>query len=65
VQAIISEFESLIKPVRCLKLWEFCRSLTTNRQEDVDPAPPFPEVWVQFLEWPGTLSDAQLAAWGA
>ena len=40
-----AEFHSYVRPVRNRKLTPFCTSLTGITQEQVDPAPSFPEVW--------------------
>lgn len=40
-----AEFHSYVRPVRNRKLTPFCTSLTGITQEQVDPAPTFPEVW--------------------
>lgn len=60
---IVSEYDSFVKPVKTPILTDFCKELTTIRQEDVDSAKEFPEVFRDFLNWIGT-SDFILMSWG-
>ena len=59
------EFQTFVRPVRFPVLSEFCRSMTSIRQEDVDGADPFPEAFARFLEWTGDPGAVRFASWGA
>lgn len=61
---IDSEYQQFIKPVRHLKLTEFCTQLTTITQQDVDTAPTFPEVIPQFKQWIDSYADNIFCSWG-
>ena len=58
-------FQSFIKPVRNEELSNFCKQLTSIKQEDVANAPLFPEVMKKFEEWIGDVKDVTFASWGA
>jgi inhibitor of KinA sporulation pathway (predicted exonuclease) len=58
------EFSSFVKPVKEPVLSDFCMSLTSITQEDVDSARKFPEVLRDFLDWIGT-EQYFLCSWGA
>ena len=58
-----SEFGSFVRPVVHPKLSDFCRQLTSIRQEDVDAADLFPAVLRRFRTWIGTELFA-LCSWG-
>jgi inhibitor of KinA sporulation pathway (predicted exonuclease) len=57
------EFQTFVRPLRFPRLSSFCRELTGIRQEDVDPAPMFPEAFSRFLEWAQPLDRVVLATW--
>jgi inhibitor of KinA sporulation pathway (predicted exonuclease) len=61
----IGEFQTFIRPLLQPILSPFCRELTHIRQQDVDPAPRFPEALEQFSAWAASLAPYTLAAWGA
>ena len=61
---IKSEFQSFVKPVRYPKLTEFCKSLTSITQQDVDAADTFPEVVKKFKNWLYQYSDFIFGSWG-
>eukprot|EP01135_Chromosphaera_perkinsii_P003003 Nk52_evm25s232 gene=Nk52_evmTU25s232 len=48
---IVKEFHSFVKPAKNPILSEYCRQLTSIRQEDVDAADAFPEVLDRFMTW--------------
>ncbi|MBL9106441.1 MAG: exonuclease domain-containing protein [Myxococcales bacterium] len=50
-RAITGSFASFVRPVHHPRLSEFCRQLTSIRQEDVDAAPAFPEVLTSHQAW--------------
>lgn len=56
-------FSSFVRPVVEPKLSHFCRLLTTIRQEDVDQAGYFWEVFPRFLDWVGG-DPFVLSSWG-
>lgn len=58
------EFASFVRPVASPILSDFCKELTTIRQEDVDSAEPFWSVFPGFVKWIGD-SDFTLCSWGA
>lgn len=58
------EFASFVKPVATPQLSKFCTQLTSIRQEDVDSAEPFWEVFPRFLAWIGD-EPFRLCSWGA
>lgn len=47
----LDEFRAFVRPVHHPQLSDFCRELTSIRQEDVDPADPFPEVLARHAAW--------------
>lgn len=59
---IDSEFQSFIRPVQHPQLTDFCRTLTTIKQEDVDQAASFPVVFEAFCDW---LAKAGLDGFGS
>jgi len=59
---VISEFCEFIKPKLNPELSDFCKKLTTIKQEQVDNADEFPEVIKRFQEWIG--GDYYLCSWG-
>ena len=60
----VDEFATFVRPVVEPQLSQFCTSLTTITQEDVDTADVFGIVFPRFVEW---LGDAplRLCSWGA
>ena len=58
------EFQSFVRPARFPVLSEFCKSLTSIGQPDVDGADPFPGVLERFLDWMGDPRGVRLASWG-
>jgi 3'-5' exoribonuclease 1 len=62
---LVSEFSSFIKPLKHPVLSDFCKSLTSIKQEDVDSAPYFNEVVEEFKNWIGYGSKQYvLCSWG-
>ncbi|MEM6804028.1 MAG: 3'-5' exonuclease [Bacteroidota bacterium] len=47
----VGEFSAFVKPLRHPELSDFCKSLTSIKQEDVDTAKVFPEVLQDFQDW--------------
>ena len=47
----VSEFQKFIKPLKFPILSEFCKTLTTIQQSDVDSASYFSEVIEEFKGW--------------
>ena len=62
---IVDEYDAFIKPIKFPILSDFCKELTTIKQEDVDSADEFPRVWQSFLDWIGDYEDVSIASWGA
>lgn len=50
-RAVLDSFSSFVRPVHHPRLSDFCRQLTSIRQEDVDGAPTFPEVLAAHRAW--------------
>ena len=60
-----SEFQTFIRPVRRPELSEFCTRLTGIRQQDVEPAPGFPEAVGSFQAWLGERARGTIfCSWG-
>jgi inhibitor of KinA sporulation pathway (predicted exonuclease) len=57
----ISRFQSFAKPKLYPKLSNFCKELTTIKQEDVDNADDLADVLVNFINW---CDGATLVSWG-
>lgn len=57
------EFSRFIRPVANPQLSDFCKSLTSINQKDVDSAELFPQVFQQFLDWIGT-TPFFFCSWG-
>ncbi len=60
---VVDTFDAFVKPVLNPVLTDFCKELTTIRQEDVDNAKGFKEVFADFMSWIGT-SDFEYMSWG-
>jgi inhibitor of KinA sporulation pathway (predicted exonuclease) len=62
--SIIDEFQTFIKPVRVPILTEFCRSLTSITQAQVDQAPGYVEAIALLKQWLSSYSNAVFGSWG-
>lgn len=60
---IVGEFQTFVKPIKNPTLSEFCKDLTSIRQEEVDNAPHFFEALKLFQDWIGTGAFF-LCSWG-
>ncbi len=61
----LSEFESFVKPIKFPILSDFCKSLTSISQKDVDGAPYFYEAIEDFKKWFGHgETDYVICSWG-
>ncbi|MEC0180666.1 exonuclease domain-containing protein [Paenibacillus peoriae] len=60
---IISEFQAFIKPKLNPQLSDFCKSLTSISQQEIDMATYFPLVIYKFQEWIGK-EPYYLCSWG-
>ena len=60
----ISEFQTFIKPIRHKILTDFCKELTSIRQEDVDNAPTYPEAIEEFKPWLSQYDNFLFGSWG-
>jgi len=56
------DFQTFVKPVRNSKLSDFCKSLTTIKQEDVDIAPEFKVALADLVDW--MPEGVVLSSWG-
>ncbi|MEB3293310.1 MAG: 3'-5' exonuclease [Synechococcales bacterium] len=61
----ISEFQTFIRPVRHPQLTEFCQTLTSISQAELDRAPTFAEAIVPFQTWLATYPNYLFCSWGA
>ncbi|CAM2010020.1 3'-5' exonuclease [Acanthopleuribacter pedis] len=61
---IIDEFERFVKPQRHPLLTNFCASLTSITQRDLDRADSFPEVLKSFQAWIGQFENPVFCSWG-
>ena len=62
---IIAEFEQFVKPLKHPILSDFCKELTSIRQDQVDNAPYFGEAKDNFLKWITAASpEYVLCSWG-
>lgn len=62
--AIESEFSEFVKPVLNTELSEFCRTLTTISQTEIDAAEKFDRVIERFKNWMGKDEEIVLCSWG-
>lgn len=61
----IGEFARFVRPANHPTLSDFCRTLTTITQQDIDDAEPFADVFAAFVAWMGGQTlDATLVSWG-
>jgi inhibitor of KinA sporulation pathway (predicted exonuclease) len=60
----IDEFQTFVKPVRRPILTEFCRSLTSITQAQVDQAPGYVEAMTLLETWLSQYSNAIFGSWG-
>lgn len=63
---IVSTFSSFAKPVVNPILTDFCKELTTIKQEDVDSAPKFTVALTKFLNWLSeyVFATYEFLSWG-
>lgn len=61
---IIDEFDAFIRPVRHPRLTDFCLSLTTIQQRDVESAGTFAAAIQEFVEWKSRYPNALFCSWG-
>ncbi|HSH03387.1 MAG TPA: 3'-5' exonuclease [Anaerolineae bacterium] len=61
---IESEFQTFIRPQRHPQLTPFCTELTTITQDQVDPAPLFPQALDEFVTWYTPYLPARFGSWG-
>jgi len=59
---IIDEFDEFVKPYFNPELSDFCKKLTSIKQEDINYARVFPLVFVDFVKWAGKVS--YFCSWG-
>lgn len=59
---IVDEFQRFVKPILDTTLSDFCKQLTSIKQEDIDSADIFPIVIKEFKDWIG--KDYFLCSWG-
>lgn len=61
---IHEEFSTFIQPRDNPLLSDYCQSLTSIAQADVDAAPLYPEAVDQFNEWLGNITGYAWVSWG-
>jgi inhibitor of KinA sporulation pathway (predicted exonuclease) len=61
---VIDEFQTFIKPIRYPILTEFCKSLTSITQEQVDYAPGYVEAIALLKQWLSNYPNAVFGSWG-
>ncbi|MDJ0712994.1 MAG: 3'-5' exonuclease [Prochloraceae cyanobacterium] len=59
-----SEYQSFIKPILHPLLTEFCKSLTSISQQDVEVAPLFPDALKEFQSWFYPFGSYIFCSWG-
>ena len=57
------EFSFFVRPVLNPQLSDFCKNLTSIRQEQVDKAEDFKAVFLKFVEWAGS-NPVTVCSWG-
>ena len=62
--AIVSEFNTFIRPVRHPRLTSFCTQLTTIQQTDVDQAPLYPVAIQALQRWLAPYQPYLFCSWG-
>jgi len=60
----VAEFQRFVRPVRSPILSDFCTSLTSISQDDVDRAARFVSVYEAFLAWMEGSEGVALVSWG-
>ena len=60
----LAEFQSFVRPIKTESLTDYCMTLTSIRQSDVDSAPLFPVVLDAFLDFLKPFPNARFCAWG-
>lgn len=61
---VIDEFQTFVKPVRHAVLTNFCKSLTSITQAQVDQAPGYVEAIDLLKQWLADYSNAVFGSWG-
>ena len=61
---IESEYDTFVKPIIHPKLTNFCQSLTSITQQDIDNAPIFPDALQDFLSWLNPYKNYLFCSWG-
>lgn len=61
---VLNEFQTFIRPVRHPILTDFCQSLTSITQLQVDQAPSYKKAIVHLQEWLSPYPHAIFGSWG-
>lgn len=61
---VIGTYEKFVKPEQHVKLTDFCKELTTIKQEDIDTANIFSEEIFKFVSWAKEHGDFAFVSWG-
>jgi inhibitor of KinA sporulation pathway (predicted exonuclease) len=60
----LAEFQSFVRPIKTEALTDYCMTLTSIQQSDVDSAPLFPDVLVALRQFLEPFPNARFCAWG-
>lgn len=58
------EYQTFVRPVMFPILTEFCKTLTSIKQTDVDAAPTFPTAFTDFSSWMKSYQALIFCSWG-
>lgn len=61
---IESEYQTFVKPILNPVLTEFCKSLTSISQQDIEEAPLFPAALKDFQSWFYPCGSYRFCSWG-
>jgi len=62
---VVGEYQTFIRPEIAPELSDFCKSLTTITQADVDAAATYPTAYPKLLGWRNKVAPgATMASWG-
>lgn len=61
---VLDSFHCMVRPIVHPQLSDFCRTLTTIKQYEVDQAELFPEVYQSFGKWLCQSPEYVFSSWG-
>lgn len=62
--AVLSEFQTFVKPIRFPLLTDFCKSLTSIEQSQIDSATGFADAISRFKVWLSQYYSFVFCSWG-